>query len=76
MVPHARGSVDEGLQLAAARHKRDAWEETCEFSGLAVQAVGYEEGKEDAGVVVYVTKGSARRFGISRRRSMTYPSRS
>jgi hypothetical protein len=60
VAPQRLGSAEDGLQLAAARHKTEVWEETSAFSGLAVQAVGYEEGKENPGVVVYVTKGSAK----------------
>jgi hypothetical protein len=60
VAPQKLGSAEDGLQLASAKHKEQAWEATYAFSGLAVQAVGYEEGKEDPGVVVYVTKGSAK----------------
>jgi hypothetical protein len=59
-IPYSLASADEGFQLAAAKRRPDLWEETHAFAGLAVQGVGYEEGKEKPGVVVYVTKGAAR----------------
>jgi hypothetical protein len=59
VIPQRLGYVEEGMHLASASHKREIWEQTCAFAGLAVQAVGYEEGKDDPGVTVYVTKGSA-----------------
>ncbi len=58
--PQRLGYVEEGMQLASAPQKRELWEQTLAFAGLAVHAVGYEEGKEEPGVVVYVTKGSSR----------------
>ena len=60
VVPQRLGSIEEGMQLVGSQNKKEVWEETLAFSGLAVQAVGHEEGKENPGVVVYVTKGSTR----------------
>lgn len=52
-------SEEEGRLLAARRHKVGAWTETKAFAGLAVSAVGHGTG-DDAGVIVYVSKGSAK----------------
>src|SRR5436189_4710585 len=62
VVPQRLGSAEEGMQLAAAKNKPALWKETEAFAGVAVQAVGHEEGREKPGVVVYATKGSARAF--------------
>ena len=35
VAPQRLGSAEDGLQLAAARHKTEVWEETSAFSGLA-----------------------------------------
>lgn len=53
------GSADDGMKLASARHKEAAWHDTLAYAGLSVSAVGHREG-EDPGVIVYVSKGSAR----------------
>jgi hypothetical protein len=60
VVPQRLGSSAEGMQLAAAKNKTNLWEETRPFSKLAVQAVGVRPGADDQGVVVYVSKGTAR----------------
>ena len=54
------GSADEGMQLASARHKEKIWEDTQAYAPLAVSAVGHQDGKEGGGVVLYVSKGSAK----------------
>ncbi len=60
VVPQRIGSPDDAMQFAASRQKKEIWDETAPFTGLAVQAVGIEEGKDNPGVVVYVVKGSTR----------------
>jgi hypothetical protein len=46
---HRIGSLDDGLQLAAAKDKEGAWEETGAFSKLVVTSVGVREGKYGLG---------------------------
>src|SRR4051812_41672636 len=64
VVQQPIGSVDDAVQLAASRHKPLVWEQTAAFSGLSVQAVGVEEGKDEPGVVIYAAKGAAKAFKI------------
>ncbi len=45
------------MPAAAGAHVADEYMEEVGFSGLAVQAVGYEEGTDDPKIHVYVTKG-------------------
>jgi hypothetical protein len=54
-VLEAAAIADDGEARAYAIH-------VAEFSGLAVQAVGYEEGSEEPKVHVYLTRGSVRQM--------------
>lgn len=61
VLPQQRiGSTSDGMQLASARHKEEAWDATLAYAMLAVSAVGHQEGKANGGVVVYISKGSAK----------------
>lgn len=41
------GSLQDGLQLASAKNKASAWNETEAFSPLSVMSIGVREGKQD-----------------------------
>ena len=61
VLPQQRiGSADEGMRLASSRQKPAVWDETMAYAKLTVSAVGHQEGKVGGGVVVYVSKGSAK----------------
>jgi hypothetical protein len=62
VISQPMGTVEDGIQLASSRQKPNLWPETSAFSGLSVQAVGVEEGKQDSGVVIYAAKGTVRSF--------------
>ncbi len=50
------------MQLAAIQNAQPLWDASEAYVGMEVQAVGFEHGKENPGVVIYATKGSARDF--------------
>jgi hypothetical protein len=56
------GSADDGMLPSTSIDLIDLWSETAGFSGMAVQAVGYQVGVEVPEVMIYATKGSKRDF--------------